>query len=114
MGHRPAASPCRRSRSAGTALRLGRNVGAPAGATVRVEITGPSPGDVAVERPAATGARRVPASDATVALSVTWPDFMGLSCGRVDGGRSWLRDSLSLSGDPNLGEALLAGLSIAP
>lgn len=93
-----------------------RTVGAPEGATVRVEITDPGiPRDVAVEALAeGKGAAAEPGPGATVWLTASWPDFMRLACGRIDPGDPGLRARLVLRGDPSLGEALLPALSITP
>lgn len=93
-----------------------RTVGAPEGATVRVEIADPSlPRDVAVEALAdGKGADAVPRPDATVWLTASWPDLMRLACGRVDPDDAELRARLVLRGDATLGEALLPALSITP
>lgn len=93
-----------------------RTVGAPEGATVRIEITDPSlPRDVAVMAVAdAKGEEAEPRADATVWLTASWPDVMRLACGRVDVTDPGLRERLVLRGDPVLGEALLPALSITP
>jgi uncharacterized protein (TIGR03083 family) len=93
-----------------------RTVGAPEGATVRIEITDPSlPRDVAVEAVAdKKGAAAEPRSDATVWLTASWPDVSRLACGRVDPTDPQLRERVVLRGDPALGEALMSALSITP
>jgi uncharacterized protein (TIGR03083 family) len=93
-----------------------RTVGAPEGATVRIEVTGPSlPRDVAVAAVAdGKGADAEPRSDATVWLTASWPDLMRLACGRVDPTDPELRARVILRGDAALGEALLSALSITP
>ncbi len=93
-----------------------RSVGAPEGATVRVQITDPSLArDVAV-RSAADGKGEPvePGPDATVWLTAAWPDLMRLACGRVDATDPQLRARLVLRGDAALAEALLPALSITP
>ena len=93
-----------------------RTVGAPEGATVRIEVTdGVLPRDVAVMAQAeGKGADVTPSADATVWLTASWPDVMRLACGRVDADDQQLRARLVLRGDPALGEALLPALSITP
>jgi uncharacterized protein (TIGR03083 family) len=93
-----------------------RTVGAPEGATVRVEITDPSlPRDVCIEATAdGKGIDATPGADATVWLTASWPDFMRLACGRIDPSDPDLRTRLVLRGDPALGETLLPALSITP
>lgn len=94
----------------------GRTVKAPAGSTVRVTITGPGVEAQACARVGddGRGAACDPVEFPTVDLVVTWPDFMALSCGRTATDDPGLRDRMTLSGDPHLCEALLAGLSITP
>ena len=93
-----------------------RTVGAPEGATVRIEVTDAVlPRDVAVVAQAeGKGADVEPSADATVWLTASWPDVMRLACGRVDADDQQLRARLVLRGDPALGEALLPALSITP
>ena len=93
-----------------------RTVGAPEGATARIEITDASlPRDVAVVAVAdRKGLEAEPSADATVWLTASWPDLMRLACGRVDAADPDLRTRLVLRGDADLGEALLPALSITP
>jgi uncharacterized protein (TIGR03083 family) len=93
-----------------------RTVGAPEGATLRVEITDPSlPRDVAIEAIAdGKGISTPPVANATVWLTASWPDLMRLACGRVDTSDPELRTRLGLKGDTALGEAVLPALSITP
>lgn len=93
-----------------------RTVGAPEGATVRIEITDADLSrDVAVEAVAGgKGIDSEPRSDATVWLTASWPDLMRLACGRVAADDPGLRTRLVLRGDAALGEALLPALSITP
>jgi len=53
-------------------------------------------------------------ADPAVSLTLSWPDFMRLANGRVAVDDPALRERLSLTGDPDLAEALLPALSIAP
>jgi uncharacterized protein (TIGR03083 family) len=93
-----------------------RTVGAPEGASLRIEVTDAVlPRDVAVvARAEGKGADVEPAADATVWLTASWPDFMRLACGRVDADDPQVRARLTLRGDQALGEALLPALSITP
>lgn len=94
----------------------GKGVGAPSGATVHVRVTGP---DLEANLYAAVGADGLatpasPTSDPTVSLTVSWPDYMRLSCGRVDVNDAAFRDRIALSGDEELADSLLEELTITP
>jgi uncharacterized protein (TIGR03083 family) len=94
----------------------GKNVKAPVGASVRVSVTGP---DLIADLGAVVGEDRrgvasAPASDGDVHLICSWPDYMRLSCGRIDPGDPALRDRITLVGDPTLAGALLSGMAITP
>ena len=93
-----------------------RTVGAPEGATVRIEMTGPGmPRDVAVTAVAdGKGVDVAPGPDATVWLTASWPDLMRLACGRVDPDEPGLRARIVVRGDATLAAALLPALSITP
>ena len=95
----------------------GKSLKAPAGSSVRVTVTGPSlAADLAawVDPDSGRGAACAPADEATVHLTLSWPDYMRLSCGRIDPDDPALRARVTVTGDAELGEALLRGLSIAP
>jgi len=92
-----------------------KRAGAPGGDAVRIDVTGP--GVVATMAAVAAddsrGALVDPPERATVSLRLSWPDLVILAAGRVadDPG---LASRLTLDGDPGLGEALLAALTITP
>lgn len=94
----------------------GRGVRPPAGATVRVRVTGPDLASTFCAEVGDDGRGRAcpePASP-TVDLALSWPDFMRLSCGRVSVDDPEVLSRLTLSGDADLGARLLPALSIAP
>ncbi len=98
----------------------GRNLKAPAGSTVRITITGPElEADLGavVDPESGRGAECPPMDSPTVHLTVGWPDYMRLSCGRIDPDDPGLRERIHLVTDSDsggLGEGLLRALSIAP
>jgi uncharacterized protein (TIGR03083 family) len=93
----------------------GKNVGAPAGTVLRVSVTGPH---LAAESYATVDASSkgvaCEALDPTVWLETSWPDFMGLACGRVDPADPALRSRVTVTGDADLAAALLPAMSITP
>lgn len=93
-----------------------KKAGAPGGDTVRIDVTGPG---VVASMAAVTGEddRGVlvePPALASVVLRLPWPDLVSLAAGRVDPADPALRARLELDGDPGLGDALLAALTITP
>ena len=95
----------------------GKTLKAPAASTVRVTVTGPGlEAELAawVDPDSGRGAACAPPEAATVHLSLSWPDYMRLSCGRIDPDEPALRERITVSGDASLGEALVRALSIAP
>lgn len=92
-----------------------RTVGAPEGSTLRVQVTGDLTADVTVTVDGEGKGSVTESTDApTVGLQVAWPDFMRLCCGRVPADDADLRAGITLSGDADLGEALLPALSMTP
>lgn len=94
----------------------GKTVKAPPGSSVRVTVTGP---DLTADLGAIVGedGRGVaagPADGATVHLTCSWPDYMRLSCGRVDPEDADVRSRITVTGDPGLAVALLRGMAITP
>lgn len=94
----------------------GKSVGAPIGSVVRLSVTGP---DLEAELSAAVGedgkgTAGDPGADPDVHLTVSWPDYMRLSCGRVDVSDPQFRARMSLKGDPACGALLLGALAITP
>ena len=93
-----------------------KKAGAPGGDTVRIDVTGPG---VVASMAAMTGDddRGVlidPPSMASVVLRLSWPDLVSLAAGRVDPADPAVRARVELDGDPGLGDALLAALTITP
>jgi uncharacterized protein (TIGR03083 family) len=93
-----------------------KGVGAPAGSVVRVTVTGPElESDLyAVIDAAGRGVAGAPTSEVDLHLTVSWPDYTGLSCGRLAIDDPKLRDRITLTGDPELGERLLGEMAITP
>lgn len=94
----------------------GKGVGAPVGAVVRITVTGP---DLEADLLAIVGSdgratASGPVAEPTVHLTVAWPDYMRLSCGRVDVHEPEFLERLTLAGDAALGECLLEELAITP
>jgi uncharacterized protein (TIGR03083 family) len=93
-----------------------RNVEAPAGATVRVQVTGPGLfADTSADVDEDGQGRTISTvTEPTVGLVASWPDVMRLACGRIATDDPGLRARITLTGDAALGEALLPGLTITP
>lgn len=94
----------------------GKAVGAPVGAVLRVDVTGPGVTATQTVRVGDDGrAARVPdPATPTVAVTLPWPDLVALGCGRVPADDPTLRERLVLTGDGDLAERLLPALSITP
>jgi len=93
-----------------------RTVRAQPGDVVHVSVTGPeleADIDADVDE---TGRGRPcpPVAHPAVSLTVSWPDLMRLTNGRIAVDDAALRSRISLTGEPALAEALLPALSIAP
>ena len=83
---------------------------------MRVDVTGPGvvAAMAAVTGEDGRGALIEPPSEATVALRLAWPDLVSLAAGRIDPADPDLVARIELDGDPGLGAALLAALTITP
>lgn len=94
----------------GLPMIWGKRVGAPAGATLVVSITGPGVlREVAVEMGADGRARACPTpADATVTMTADWPTLLAAFAGRPDAGR------IQTTGDAGLAADLLGQLRIVP
>ncbi len=93
-----------------------RNAGAPPGSTVRIDVTGPGILSVlgAVVGEDGRGTSWTPAGDATVDLTIGWPDLVRLAAGRVPTDDPALTGRIRLDGDPERARALLPALTITP
>lgn len=93
-----------------------KGVGAPASAVVHLTITGPElEADLfATIDEEGKGVASSPAQAATVHLTLSWPDYMRLSSGRVDVTDSHVRGRIMITGDADLAESLLEELTITP
>ncbi len=94
----------------------GKGVEAPNGASVQISVTGPElEADLfAVVDAEGKGTASGPVDDPTVHLTVTWPQYMRLSCGRIDIHDPVVRASLNFTGDGDLADSLLEELAITP
>ena len=94
----------------------GKGVSAPASASVQITVQGPElEGDVfAVVGDDGKAVAADPLSDPTVRLVLGWPDYMRVSCGRVDVTDPEFRARISVEGDHDLAEKLLDELTITP
>ena len=94
----------------------GKEAEAPAGAAVRITVTGPELESelYAVVDDDGKGRSTDTVNDPDVHLMLSWPDYMRLSCGRVDVDDPDVRSRLTLTGDPELGSALLRAMAITP
>ena len=93
----------------------GKEVQAPEGAVVRISVTGPElESELYAVVDDGKGRACSAVDDADVHLTLSWPDYMRLSCGRLDVDDPGLRGRLSLNGDSDLGEALLRAMAITP
>jgi uncharacterized protein (TIGR03083 family) len=93
-----------------------RNCRAPQGSAVRVTVTGPA---LTAEMAAIVDddgrGRAVETVDtAAVHLSLSWPDLVALSAGRIRPEDAGLQGRITIEGDMRLGETLLAALAITP
>jgi len=94
---------------------IGKRAGAPEGATVVLQLTGP--GEQAVAASVVSGRGRLvdgPVDDATVRLMMTRETYARLSCGRLSPADALAGGLVSVDGDRTLGERVLAGMSIMP
>ena len=94
----------------------GKGVGAPAGASVQLSITGPDlDGTVfAVVGDDGKATASDPVDDPTVRVTLGWPDYMRVSCGRVDVTDPAFSERVTIEGDPALASRLLEELTITP
>jgi uncharacterized protein (TIGR03083 family) len=93
-----------------------RTVKAQPGDTVHLSVTGPELVAEIYADVDETGRGRAcaPVADPAVSLTVSWPDLMRLANGRIALDDAPLRSRLVLTGKPELADALLPALSIAP
>lgn len=94
----------------------GKSVGAPVGSSAQLSIGGP---ELEAELFAVVGEDgKATASSAvdrpTVHVSVSWPDYMRLSCGRVDIDDPAFGARVRIEGEPALVSTLLEKLTITP
>jgi uncharacterized protein (TIGR03083 family) len=92
-----------------------KNTDAPAGSSLRVDVTGPGVEFTAAVQRGNDGRSRFIDPDTgheavgpTVSLRVAWPDLV-----RLMAGRGW-PESAALSGDPELGQRVLDTMTITP
>lgn len=92
----------------------GKGVGAPAGSSVRLAVTGPgveaAAAAVVGDDGRAVAVREGDVPDPAVTLTVSWPDYVALGCGRVPPSSTGAR----VAGDADLGARLLAALAVTP
>lgn len=93
-----------------------RGAAAPAGASLQLTVIGPGMHHDAfvVVDEAGKGRRSEPIEEPDVTLELTWAAYAKLCTGRVGPDDAWLADKFALSGDPDLGARLLAGMAITP
>lgn len=94
---------------------LSRNVGAPAGTTVRLTVTGP----IAFERYAVVaddgkGRDSDPVDAPTIGITTDWETYARLAAGRLDTDDPAVLARIELSGDPGLAARLPEALAITP
>jgi len=94
---------------------LSRNVGAPAGTTVRLTVTGP----IAFERYAVVaedgkGRDCDAVEEPTIGLTTDWETYARLAAGRIDPDAPDVRASITLTGDRSLAARLPQALAITP
>jgi uncharacterized protein (TIGR03083 family) len=92
------------------------NAKAPVGSTLAVSVIGAGMhhDDAVTVDESGRGVRIPFSADTDVQMSIMWPAYMRLSCGRLRPGDPSLVDRVELTGDPALGLALLEGLTITP
>lgn len=86
-----------------------KKVDAPVGATLQVSVTGPGVefSDTVIRTEDGKGRPSEPVDTPTVALTMSFPDFVALTCGRGPA-------KPEVTGDQDLGERTIARLNIAP
>ena len=94
---------------------IGKRAGAPEGATVVLQLTGPAEQAVAASVVEGRG-RSVSGlvDDATVRLTMTPETYSRLSCGRLTAAEALAGGEVRVAGDRTLAERVLAGMSIMP
>jgi SCP-2 sterol transfer family/Mycothiol maleylpyruvate isomerase N-terminal domain len=102
--------------SAGVPVMWAKRAAAPIGSTVAVHVTGPFiSGTIHATVNAESRGELVPdASEPTVDVTLSWPDLMRLSTGRIDPDDPAVRRRLTLTGDPQLVDAFLHGMVLTP
>jgi uncharacterized protein (TIGR03083 family) len=94
---------------------FGKNLRAPAGSTLRIEVTGPiafTTGAAIDDAGRGVAVDPEQLGEPTVSLTTDWETFAMLCCGRVD--PAAVADRLTLTGPADLAERLPAAISIAP
>lgn len=86
-----------------------KNVDAPVGATLQVSVTGPGVAftDTVIRSEDGKGRPTEPVADPTVALTMSFPGFVALACGRGPA-------EVSIEGDQELGQRTVERFNIAP
>jgi uncharacterized protein (TIGR03083 family) len=94
---------------------VGKRAAPPDGTTVILRLTGPVEQTVAASVSGGRGQLVAdPPGVATVCLSMTAETYTRLSCGRQTAAEAVADDQVTIEGDRELGERVLAGLSIMP
>jgi uncharacterized protein (TIGR03083 family) len=100
---------------AGLPKAWAKGVGAPAGSTLRITVTGPEiEHDVTVAVDAEGKGRVTEHGESNVHLTMTWPDYFLLATGRADLHDAAFRDRIQAAGDPELVERVLPALNVSP
>lgn len=107
----PAAELSRDRVASGLGFVVGKKAGAPEGTTVALHVTGPSAASFGAEVVDGRGqpTAEVPA-DPTVSITIEFPEFMALACGRTDADPS----AAKIEGDAQLGARIVASLAVTP
>jgi uncharacterized protein (TIGR03083 family) len=93
-----------------------KRVSAPVGSSARVTVTGPGVrfrADVA-RLDGGRGSLVAPVTDPTVCVTLSWPDFVALGCGRVPSESVAGLADIDIDGDQAIGQGLVANLTITP
>lgn len=93
----------------------GKTVAPEPGSILRVTITGPDvSADVAYRINDDGRAEVTEPGDATVHLTMSWPDYFLIATGRTDTNDSALRERISAHGDPELVDRTIRAMNVAP
>ena len=93
---------------------VGKRADPPDGASVVLDLAGPSPRTLAVQVEGGRARAVAPPLKSTVTLSTDVDTYVRLATGRLDGGEALDQGLVAVSGDHDLGRRVCVSLSIMP